>query len=136
MQRVLGIACGVILLEITAILVFPRSATQVAVEKMGSALEKLAALNKMTWIQGPWQAPQAGPAEAPAKGSRSAGSAGLPAQPRCVPLQGNSQDGRSSYCASPAGSTAACDPVRICRGACILLYQQQGLTLRVATSPA
>ena len=29
MQRVLGIACGVILLEITAILVFPRSATQV-----------------------------------------------------------------------------------------------------------
>ena len=79
LQRVLGIAFGVILLEITAILVFPRSATQVAVEKMGSALQKLAALNQMTWIQGPWQAPQAGAAEAPAKGSRSACSASLPA---------------------------------------------------------
>ena len=81
LQRVLGIACGVILLEITAILVFPRSATQVAVEKMGSALQKLAALNQMTWIQGPWQAPQADAAGAPAKGSRSACSAGLSAAP-------------------------------------------------------
>ena len=79
LQRVLGIACGVLLLEITAILVFPRSATQVAVEKMGSALQKLAALNQMTWVQGPWQAPQAGAAEAPAKGSRSACPAGLSA---------------------------------------------------------
>ena len=57
LQRVLGIAFGVILLEITAILVFPRSATQVAVEKMGSALQKLAALNQMTWIQGPLAGP-------------------------------------------------------------------------------
>ena len=46
---------------------------------MGSALQKLAALNRMTWIQGPWQAPQAGAAEAPAKPSRSPCSAGLPA---------------------------------------------------------
>ena len=85
-QRVLGIACGVILLEITAILVFPRSATQVAVEKMGSALQKLAALNRMTWIQGPWQASQTDAAEAPAKGSRYPCSAAC-LQPQCIPLQ-------------------------------------------------
>ena len=57
MQRVLGIACGVILLELTAILVYPRSATQEAVAKMGLALEKLAELNRMTWVQGPWESP-------------------------------------------------------------------------------
>ena len=84
MQRVLGIACGVILLEITAILVFPRSATQVAVEKMGSALQKLAALNQMTWVQGPWQAP----AEAPAKGSRSA----CPARFSAAPMHSNAEE--------------------------------------------
>ena len=57
MQRVLGIACGVLLLELTAILVYPRSATQEAVAKMGSALEKLAELNRMTWVHGPWESP-------------------------------------------------------------------------------
>lgn len=57
MQRVLGIACGVILLELTAILVYPRSATQEAVAKMGQALEKLGELNRMTWVHGPWESP-------------------------------------------------------------------------------
>ena len=56
-QRILGIACGVILLEITAILVYPRSASQEAVAKMGQALEKLAELNRMTWVHGPWESP-------------------------------------------------------------------------------
>ncbi|CAL5227833.1 g10862 [Coccomyxa viridis] len=56
-MRVLGIACGVIILELTAILVYPRSATQEAVAKMGLALEKLAELNRMTWLQGPWESP-------------------------------------------------------------------------------
>ena len=66
-QRVLGIACGVILLELTAILVYPRSATQEAVAKMGLALEKLAELNRMTWVQGPWESPsQNGKRQGPA----------------------------------------------------------------------
>lgn len=56
-QRILGIACGVILLEITAVLVYPRSASQEAVAKMGQALEKLAELNRMTWVHGPWESP-------------------------------------------------------------------------------
>ena len=61
MQRVLGIACGVLLLELTAILVYPRSATQEAVAKMGTALEKLAELNRMTWVHGPWESPSQKP---------------------------------------------------------------------------
>ena len=98
LQRVLGIACGVILLEITAILVFPRSATQVAVEKMGAALQKLAALNQMTWVQGPWQAPQAHAADTPAKGSRCACSLGFSAALTCPTAVGHPRGKAQSLC--------------------------------------
>lgn len=53
-MRVLGIASGVLLSEVAAVLIFPKSATQEAVAKMGVSLKKLAELNKIVWERGPW----------------------------------------------------------------------------------
>ncbi|BDA46028.1 hypothetical protein COCOBI_08-1200 [Coccomyxa sp. Obi] len=58
-MRVTGIASGVLLSELYAVLVFPKSATQEAVAKMKTAMQKLGDLNKLVWEHGPWSpAPQ------------------------------------------------------------------------------
>ncbi|CAL8462165.1 g1696 [Coccomyxa elongata] len=57
-MRVTGIASGVLLTELYAVLIFPKSATQEAVAKMKTAMQKLGNLNKLVWEHGPWSPPQ------------------------------------------------------------------------------
>ncbi|EIE24279.1 hypothetical protein COCSUDRAFT_41535 [Coccomyxa subellipsoidea C-169] len=63
-MRVTGIASGVLLSELYAVLIFPKSATQEAVAKMKTAMQKLGDLNRLVWEHGPWN-PSQGLAEAP-----------------------------------------------------------------------
>ncbi len=63
-MRVTGIASGVLLSELYAVLIFPKSATQEAVAKMKTAMQKLGDLNRLVWEHGPWN-PSHGLAEAP-----------------------------------------------------------------------
>jgi hypothetical protein len=90
-MRVLGIASGVLLSELSSVLIFPRTATQVswagclgipslhvkgsaaagalvaqeAVAKMGVALAKLAELNTTVWMHGPFLRPPTPSAKTP-----------------------------------------------------------------------
>lgn len=56
-MRVTGIASGVLLSELYAVLIFPKSATQEAVAKMKAAMQKLAGLNQLVWDQAPLTRP-------------------------------------------------------------------------------
>jgi hypothetical protein len=58
-MRVTGIASGVLLSELYAVLIFPKSATQEAVAKMKTAMQKLGNLNRLVWEHGPWSPPKA-----------------------------------------------------------------------------
>jgi hypothetical protein len=81
-MRVLGIASGVLLSEFFAVIIFPKSATQEAVAKMGTALKKLAELNCAVWEHGPWGASQQQqPQSAAQNGSKCVP---LPALTHCV----------------------------------------------------
>ena len=51
--RITGICSGVILSEIMAVLVFPRSATGEALTHMRTAMKKLTVLNALAWQHGP-----------------------------------------------------------------------------------
>ena len=53
LTRITGICSGVILSEILAVLVFPKSATSEALTHMRTALKKLTELNTMAWQHGP-----------------------------------------------------------------------------------
>ena len=57
MTRVLGIAFGVLILELSAIVIFPKSASEEALRKLAICLGKLAELNRIAWAHGPLAQP-------------------------------------------------------------------------------
>eukprot|EP00884_Botryococcus_braunii_P008192 jgi/Botrbrau1/17374/Bobra.0494s0001.1 len=57
-SRVIGISCGVLLVELGSMLIFPKSATEASLEEMGATLHKLCEMNRVAWGHGPLYQPE------------------------------------------------------------------------------
>lgn len=57
-SRVIGISCGVLLVELGSVLIFPKSATEASLEEMGATLHKLCEMNRVAWGHGPLYQPE------------------------------------------------------------------------------
>jgi hypothetical protein len=57
-SRVIGISCGVVLMEVGSVLIFPKSATESSLEEMAIALRKLTEMNRVAWGHGPLYQPE------------------------------------------------------------------------------
>lgn len=86
--RITGICSGVILTEILAVLVFPRSSTSEALTHLRTALKRLTELNAMAWQHGPLLGGAPGMQQAQEASAAADDSGTSPKSTGCVQWQG------------------------------------------------